>query len=182
MCRIAFSLTAMLALLSLCPAQTVSTSPAPTKPATPTMQVESNLLQLMRGILYPASNVVFSAQTDNPADVKFAPGKDPSLATDPLASTFGGWLAVENAATALSESANLLLIPGRSCANGVPVPMNNPDWSKFVQELRDAGAKAYKAAQSKNQDNMIDAADTLTAACAHCHSKWREKRPADRCK
>jgi len=177
------TLTVMLALVSLClQAQTVSTGQAPAKPAAPTMQVESNLLQLMRGILYPASNVVFSAQSDNPGDVKFAPGKDPSLATDPLASTFGGWLAVENAATALSESANLLLIPGRSCANGVPVPMNNPDWSKFVQELRDAGAKAYKAAQSKNQDNMIDAADTLTAACAHCHSKWREKRPADRCK
>jgi hypothetical protein len=126
--------------------------------------------------------VVFSAQSDNPADVKFVPGKDPSLATDPLASTFGGWLAVENAAAALAESANLLLIPGRTCANGLPVPLSNPDWSKFVQELRDAGTKAYKAAQSKNQDNMIDAADTLTTSCAHCHLKWREKRPADRCK
>jgi hypothetical protein len=177
------TLTLMLALLDLSlPAQTVSKGPAPAKPATPVMQVESNLLQLMRGILYPASNVVFSAQSDNPADVKFVPGKDPSLATDPLASTFGGWLAVENAATALAESANLLLIPGRTCANGVPVPLSNPDWSKFVQELRDAGNKAYKAAQSKNQDNMIDAADTLTTACANCHRKWREKRSADRCK
>ncbi len=118
------TLTVMPALLVLClPAQTVSTGPPPAKPATPTMRVESNLLQLMRGIVYPASNVIFSAQNDNPADVKFVPGKDPALATDPLASTFGGWLAVENAATALSESANLLLIPGRTCGNGVPVPL-----------------------------------------------------------
>jgi cytochrome c556 len=61
--------------------------------------------------------------------------------------------------------------------------MNSPDWARFVQELRDAGMKAYKAAQSKNQDRMVDAADTLTAACAGCHKKWREKpRFADRCK
>jgi hypothetical protein len=147
------------------------------------MQVQSNLNQLMRGVLYPASNVVFFAQSENPADVKYVPGQDPSMATDPLASTFGGWQAVENAALALTESTNLLLIPGRTCANGVPVPMDNPDWPKFVQELRDAGMKAYQAAQSKNQDKMVEAADTLSAACAGCHRKWREKpRLVDRCK
>jgi hypothetical protein len=147
------------------------------------MQVYSNLNQLMRGVLYPASNVVFSAQIDNPGDVKPIPGQDPSMATDPLVSTFGGWQAVENAALALTESTNLLLIPGRTCANGLPIPANNPDWTKFVQELRDAGVKAYKAAQSKNQDQMVDVADTLSAACAGCHRKWRERpRLADRCK
>jgi hypothetical protein len=147
------------------------------------MQVQSNLNQLMRGVLYPASNVVFSAQVDNPADVKPVPGQDPSMATDPLTSTFGGWQAVENAALALMESTNLLLIPGRTCANGRPVPIDDPDWSRFVQQLRDAGMKAYKAAQSKNQDQMVDVADTLSAACASCHRKWRERpRFADRCK
>ncbi len=150
---------------------------------TPTsMQVQTDLNHLMRGVFYPPSNVVFSAQIDNPGDLKFVPGKDPSLATDPLVSTFGGWQAVENAALALTESANLLLIPGRKCENGVPVPTNDPDWPKFVQQLRDAGMKAYKAAQSKDQDKMVDAADTLSTACAACHRKWREKRAADRCK
>ena len=182
--RIVETLPVMLVAAGLyLPAQTASKDAGPPKPATATIQVQSDLNQLMRGVLYPASNVVFSAQIDNPADVKFVPGKDPSMATDPLASTFGGWQAVENAALALTESANLLLIPGRSCANGLPVPMNNPDWPRFVQELRDAGAKAYKAAQSKDQDKMVDAADTLSAACAGCHRKWRERpRLADRCK
>ena len=165
------------------PAQTAPKGAEPPKPTTSTTHVHTDLNRLMRGVLYPASNVVFSAQIDNPGDVKFVPGRDPSLATDPLTSTFGGWQAVENAALALTESANLLLIPGRNCANGLPVPMNNPEWLKFVQELRDAGMKAYKAAQSKNQDQMVDAADTLSAACAGCHRKWREKpRLADRCK
>jgi hypothetical protein len=172
----------LLALGLSLPAQTPSKSAEPPKPATATMQVQTDLNRLMRGVLYPASNVVFSAQIDNPGDAKFVPGQDPSLATDPLVSTFGGWQAVENAALALTESANLLLIPGRNCANGVPAPMNSPDWLRFVQDLRDAGTKAYKAAQSKNQDKMIDAADPLSAAFAGCHRKLREKRPADRCK
>jgi len=41
------------------------------------MQLQSNLVQWMRGIFYLASNVVFSAQTDDPADVKYVPGKVP---------------------------------------------------------------------------------------------------------
>jgi hypothetical protein len=165
------------------PAQTVSKGAGPPNATTATIEVQTDLNRLMRGVLYPAANVVFSAQNDNPGDVKRVPGQDPSMATDPLASTFGGWQAVENAALALTESTNLLLIPGRKCANGLSVPMNNPDWPKFVQELRDAGMQAYKAAQSKNQDKMVDAADTLSAACANCHKKWREKpRLAERCK
>jgi hypothetical protein len=165
------------------PGQTVSKGAGQPSPAPAAIEVQTDLNRLMRGILYPAANVVFSAQNDNPAEIKFVPGKDPSLATDPLTSTFGGWQAVENAALALTESTNLLLIPGRNCANGLPVPMNDPDWAKFVIELRAAGMKAYRAAQSKDQDKMVEAADTLSAACAGCHRKWREKRNvADRCK
>jgi hypothetical protein len=164
-------------------AQAVSKDVGAANPATAAMQVQTDLNRLMRGVLYPASNVVFSAQNDNPGDVKPAPGQDPSMATNPLVSTFGGWQAVENAALAVAESANLLLIPGRTCSNGLPVPINNPDWSKFVEGLRDAGMKAHQAAQSKNQDKMVDVADTLSNSCASCHRKWRDRlKPADRCK
>jgi len=103
------------------------------------------------------------------------------MATDLLASTFGKWQAVENSALAITEVATLLTLP-RKCANGVDVPLGNADWGKFVQELRDAGMVAYAAAQSKNQDKMIDAADVMTKACQHCHLKYREKKAADRCK
>lgn len=143
--------------------------------------MEANLGQLMRGILFPNSNVVFFAQEDDPS--KVPPAKDPSLATNPLASTYGGWVAVENSALALTEAANLLTLPGRKCANGRPVPINNPDWPKFVQGLREAGMTAYKAAQSKNMDNILMAADVMSTACSNCHEKYREKADlADRCK
>lgn len=142
---------------------------------------DANLGQLMKGILFTNSNVIFAAQNTNPADVP--PAKDPSLATDPLANAYGKWQAVEDSALALAESSRLLMVPGRKCANGRPVPIGNPDWPKFVQGLREAGLKAYSAAQSKDQDKILDAADTMTTACANCHEKYREKANlADRCK
>jgi hypothetical protein len=156
-------------------AQTLSTN-------TP-QQIHADLNQLMRGVLYPAANVVFSAQADNPGDVKIVAGHDPSMSTDPLTSTFGGWLAVENAALALAESANLLSIPGRRCSNGAPVPTKDPAWAMFVQEVRDASMQAYRAAQAKDQDKMIENSETLSTACAGCHRKWRDRRTSDnRCK
>ena len=136
-------------------AQTPSTNAA--------QEVRADLNQLMRGVLYPAANVVFFAQAENPADVKPNTGQDPSMSTDPLTSTFGGWQAIENASLALAESANLLLIPGRVCSNGEPAPIKDPAWATFVQELRDAGMKAYKAAQEKNQDKMIAVSEPLSA-------------------
>ncbi len=49
--------------------------------------------------------------------------------------------------------------------------------------LAQAQTPAYKAAQSKNQDNILMASDTLTTACANCHEKYRDKPTlADRCK
>jgi len=165
-------------------AATTTSGPAPARggaPAPPAMQVHANPLQLMRGTLYPASNVLFAAQDKNPADVPQA--TDPSVAVNPLESTYGKWEAVENSALAIVEVANLLTLPGRKCANGRDVPIKNPDWPKFVQGLRDAGMTAYQSAKSKNQDKMVDAADVITTACANCHNKYRETPTlADRCK
>jgi hypothetical protein len=159
------------------------TAQTPSTPVTAAQQIHADLNQLMRGVLYPAANVVFSAQADDPGDVKPAPGHDPSMSTDPLTSTFGGWVAVENAALALAESANLLSIPGRTCSNGAPVPTMDPAWAMFVQQVRDASTKAYKVAAAKEMEKMLDVGETLSAACAGCHRKWRDRRtPANRCR
>jgi hypothetical protein len=137
---------------------------------------QGTLIQVMRGILLPSSNVLFFAQSNDPSAVPKA--DDPSLAVNPLASTYGGWTAVENSAIAISEAANLLMIPGRVCSNGKPVPLQNPDWAKFVQGLRDAGMEAYKAAQAKSQDQIVDVSDKVSTACSNCHDVYREKTAA----
>jgi len=142
--------------------------------------VQANLGQLMKGILYINSNVIFAAQGTDPAT--YPPAKDASVSTDALSSAYGKWEAVENSSLALIEAANLLTLPGRKCANGRPVPIGNADWPKLVQGLRDAGNVSLKAAQAKDQDKILDAADALTTACANCHDKYREKPTlAERC-
>ena len=154
---------------------------APQRASASGYRPEGTLAQIMKGILFTNSNVVFAAQNTNPADVP--PAKDPSVATDPLANSYGKWQAVENSGIAIADAANLLVIPGRKCSNGRDVPLANADWPKLVQGLRDAGLKVYAAAQTKNQDKILDAADTMTTACSNCHDKYREKATlADRCK
>jgi hypothetical protein len=144
------------------PARAAAAAPARYKPEA------KNLAQIMRGILFPNSNIIFDAQNE-----------DPTLKTKEIntkyGGVYGGWGAVENASLALSEAANLLMIPGRVCSNGKPVPLNRADWPKFVQGLRDAGQAAYKAALTKNMDNIVDAAGTVTEACSNCHDVYREK-------
>jgi hypothetical protein len=154
---------------------------APKAPAASTApKVEANLLQLMRGIVYPASNVIFASQDDLR---KQPTPPDASTSPNPLTTTYGGWQAVENAALALSESANLMLMPGRMCSNGKPAPVRRADWVKDVQKLREAGRAAYKAAQKKDTDAMVDVSGTISDACSACHDVYREKKGGvqDRC-
>jgi hypothetical protein len=141
----------------------------------------ATLAQLMRGMLFPASNVVFFAGGKNPEDV--VPARMPSAATDPLAGAYGKWEAVNNSALAIVETADLLTVPGRLCSNGRRVPTTNTDWPKLVQGLRDAGLKSYQAALSKNPDKILDATDLLTTACSNCHVKYRDTpKLEDRCR
>ena len=139
-------------------------------------QVDGTLLQVMRAILFPNSNVIFAGQLQDPGAVKKDP--DPTSSVNPLASIYGGWEAVENSGLALAEAANLLTIPGRVCSNGKPAPIQNADWQRFVGELRAAGMAAYKAGKSKSMDAVVEVSDTVSTACMHCHDVYREKTPA----
>jgi hypothetical protein len=147
-----------------------------------TQEVHATLNQLMQGVVYPAANVLFSVQTEDPAALERPAVRDPAMATDPLVSVFGGWQAIENSGLALAESANLLLVPGRMCSSGMRAPIADPAWSKFVEELRDAGLKAYAAAKAKDRDKMIELSETINDACVHCHRKWRPRAAENRCK
>jgi len=179
--RTTFVLAALASATALVAACAPSTPPTPAASppsaqgaaARPQSQVHGDLRQVMRGILFPNSNVVFLAQGTDPATVP--KDADGTTSVNPLASVYGGWEAIENSSIALAEAANLLTILGRMCANGKPVPVQSADWQRFVQGLRDAGMASYKAAQTKDMDKMLDAADTLTNACSECHDVYREK-------
>src|SRR5687768_15498199 len=90
-------------------------SRAPEAPPAPAPQVQATLNQVMRGILFPNSNILFDAQDRDPAaDPDPA---DPAASAHPFAGTYGKWEAVENASMALYEAATLIELP-RKCQNG----------------------------------------------------------------
>src|SRR5215471_2779191 len=146
----------------------------------PTAKPDANLLQLMRGILYPASNVIFAAQEDLSKQPKPA---DEATSPNPLTSTYGGWTAVENAGLAIAEASRLIVIPGRVCSNGKLAPVQRADWIKYTAGLRKAGLDAYAAAKKKDKDAIVDVAGTVSDACQACHDVYREKKGGekDRC-
>ena len=157
---------------------------APAASRVPAFPPTGNLAQVMRGILFPSSNIIFNVQTYDPgAPVK--PGQVGAGATTSFswvdwgAGIYKGWEIVDYAAVAVAESAPLMLTPGRRCENGRPVPVDRPDWIKFTQELAEAGRAAYKASQTRNQEMVSDASNQLADSCLHCHQVYRDRRRAN---
>jgi cytochrome c2 len=163
--------------LSASGAQTASTSPAPAVSFPPA----GNLAQLMRGVFFPNSNILFTVQSHDPAE-KASPNDGPTAGggfnwTLWGSNLYPGWEVVDYAAIALAEAAPLMLTPGRRCENGKPVPVTDPDWIKFTNEMAEAGKAAYRASQTRNQETVSDITNLIADTCMHCHQVYRDKRP-----
>jgi len=158
---------------------TVRTSPAPA--AAPASggslpPAEGNLAELMRAIAFPNANIIFNVQIKDPAaQPKKQPAAAPFDYVEWGSTVYPGWLAVDQAAVAITETAPLLLTPGRRCQNGRPVPIDRSDWKKYVEELVDVGKLARRTAQARNYDAFIDVSEKLNDACANCHKVYRDK-------
>ena len=138
-----------------------------------------NLNQLMRGIMFPNSNIIFTVQTHDPGE-KQKVGDAANANSGFNWSTWGsdlysGWEIVDYASIALAESAPLLLTPGRRCENGKPVPVNDPDWIRFTKEMAEVGRSAYRASQTRSQEKVSDISGDVADACMHCHQVYRDK-------
>jgi mono/diheme cytochrome c family protein len=171
-----------LKLITIPPAAATASQPGPLAAShAPTFPPAGNMAQLMRGILFPSSNLIFNVQSYNPDDVKTsaagAGGGGGFSWVDWGAGIYKPWELVDYAAVALAESAPLMLTPGRRCENGKPVPVDRPDWIAFTEELAAAGRAAYKASQTRNQEVVSDATNQIADACLHCHEVYRD-RPA----
>ena len=131
----------------------------------------STMQQLMQGIVFPNANVIFAAQTVDPASIQR--DAQPSLSTNALTGLYGGWQAIENSGLALAEAADLLNARGRVCSNGRPVPVGEADWKAAVAALRESGFEVAGAARARSQDRMGDVTEGLTNACSGCHRIYR---------
>jgi len=139
-----------------------------------------NMAQLMRGVFFPNSNLIFTVQTHDPA----APAPKPTPEqqaqgfsfADWGAGIYGGWQMIDNAAIAIADASPLMLAPGIRCENGRLAPVNDPDWIKFTEQMIEIARKTYKASQSRSQEAVSDATGDLADACAACHQAYREVR------
>jgi mono/diheme cytochrome c family protein len=137
---------------------------------------EGTLAELMRAIAFPNANIIFNLQLKNPAVQPKKP-----LASSPFdyvewgSTVYPGWLAVDQAAVAIIETAPLLMTPGRRCQNGRPAPVERADWREYVAALADVGRVARKASQARNFDAFTGISEKLNDACAACHKAYRDK-------
>jgi mono/diheme cytochrome c family protein len=147
--------------------------------ATPAFPPAANLAQLMRGIFFPSSNIIFNVQGHDPGEKKDDKPYEPS-ANDNFswaqwgAGIYSPWEIVDYAALSIADAAPLLLVP-RRCENGRAAPVEKDDWNRFVSELIDAGKAAYKASQARSQEMVSDVSNQLADACLHCHERYRDK-------
>ncbi|HEY6359515.1 MAG TPA: hypothetical protein VIX63_00355 [Vicinamibacterales bacterium] len=155
---------------------TAGASPRGTAPLS--FPAVGNLNQLMRGILFPSSNILFDVQTQDPGARKPVTSGDDSTVTARYGNVYDPWVLVDIAAVSLAESAPLLMTPDRRCENGRPVPVDRADWQQYVRGLVEAGRAAYKAAQTRSQEAVIEATSVVTEACANCHRVYRDRRAA----
>ena len=136
---------------------------------------EGNLAELMRAIAFPNSNILFNLQEKDPGK---EPKKQPGTTLDYVewgSTVYPGWLAVDQAAVAIMETAPLFLTPGRRCQNGKPVPVDRADWKQYVAALQEVGKLAYRESKARNYAAFTDIAEKLNDACANCHKVYRDK-------
>ncbi len=91
-----------------------------------------NLAELMRAIHFPNSNILFDVQSQDPEDI--GKKKEGDEASSTYSGIYKGWQMVEQAAIALAEVEMLVLLPGRMCENGKPVPSDKEDFQKWLDE------------------------------------------------
>ena len=139
-----------------------------------------NMAQLMRGIFFPNSNLLFTVQTRDPAAPQPKPTpeqeKQGFSVFDWGQGIYGGWQTIDNAAIAIADAGPLMLTPGIKCENGRVAPVTEPDWIKYTEDMMAVARKMYKLSQARNQEAVSDATGDLSDSCAACHNAYREVR------
>src|SRR5687767_8042483 len=132
--------------------------------------------QLMRSIFFHNANLIFAVQEVDPKDLPGLPSSDkPGGLTifDQGLMMYTGWLAVENAATALADASTLLMQPGLRCQNGRPAPITEPDWIRFTDRTLAGARRMYRLAQMRNSEAISEFTLELSNSCNACHQVYR---------
>ncbi len=118
----------------------------------------ASVAQIMNGITGPNARVVYEAvgaiiNADGVKEIE--PQNDEE------------WANVANAAAAVIESGNLLLIGDRALDNG--------EWVTMTKALMEKGQVALKAAEAKDKDGILEIGGPLNDTCDTCHAKYQRQ-------
>jgi len=135
-------------LLGACVVSACGTQPPPFKPV-----ADSKLL--MQAIVDPSASIIWEAvkTIESPAGTQEIRPKNAEE-----------WTAVRNAAVALAESGNLLML--------VPRAKDGGEWMKRAQEMIDTGERAIRAAEAKNAEQLFTVGGDIYESCSNCHRKY----------
>jgi hypothetical protein len=117
-------------------------------------EIVTDVHHTMELILDPAADVIWSSA----GTIITSEGR-----TELHPTTDEGWLAVESAAAVVAESANLLIMPGRSAG---------ADWDEYAAGLRVAGKLAMKASLDQDPEALFDAGGQIYQVCKACHNQY----------
>lgn len=109
-------------------------------------QPVGNVSQLMVDIIYPASDALFYIERNPPKNDH-------------------DWNVIRGTALTLAESGNLLLMGSRA--------RDQDRWVKDTKLMIDAGTAAFKAAQKKDMQAILDLNEQLSKSCTTCHVHYR---------
>jgi len=157
---LAFGASKMLVLFGAVALFAAGCQPAPpTAPEAPPppFQPVGTVAQLMEGIVFPSSEVVFDAAVWSNGVLEGAP------------STEEEWHHVEDSALTVAEAANLLMMSPRA--------KDNDQWMKNATALNAAGTVAFKAAEARDVNRLFEAGSEVYAACANCHRQYAPQAP-----
>jgi hypothetical protein len=109
-------------------------------------QPVGNVSQLMVDIIYPTSDALFYIERNPPKNDH-------------------DWNVIRGTALTLAESGNLLLMGSRA--------RDQDRWVKDTKLMIDAGTAAFRAAQKKDIQAILDLNEQLSASCTTCHWHYR---------
>ena len=74
------------------------------------------------------------------------------------------WMAIRNAAMVVTESGNLMMLPGRA--------KDNEEWMRLSGALIEIGTKAIKVIDSKDKEALFTVGGEIYTVCVNCHLKY----------
>ena len=169
------------ALLTVSACQSSASTPAPAPaPAQPVYAPTATIKDIMLSIVDPAAHVVWLSVTtvqSSAGTVDTAPKNEEE------------WKKVRQGAIALTEAANLLMMPGRHVAGpgeksetpGVELEPSEMEelikkdrgaWEMRATKLHEAGLAVLQAIDAKDSQKVFEVGEQIEQACENCHRQY----------